>query len=80
MHSVDFTGLDTTFQVHSFKITFNSNYDNYHIDMGFLHATDNTGLNVTFIVGGSEVTSNYCYDQWNNDKWLFYGYDILERF
>ena len=40
----------------------NSNYDNYHIDMGFLHATDNTGLNVTFLVGGSEVTANYCYE------------------
>ena len=37
------------FSSHSTYI--NSNYDNYHIDMGFLHATDNTGLNVIFKLG-----------------------------
>ena len=62
------------FQVDSTYI--NSNYDNYHIDMGFLHATDNTGLNVTFIVGGSEVTSNYCYENGALTS-STYGYDAL---
>ena len=62
------------FQVDSTYI--NSNYDNYHIDMGFLHATDNTGLNVTFLVGGSEVTANYCYENAALTS-STYGYDAL---
>ena len=68
------SGAAASFQVDNTYI--NSNYDNYHIDMGFLHASDNTGLNVTFLVGGSEVTANYCYENGALTS-STYSYDAL---
>ena len=68
------SGAAASFQVDNTYI--NSNYDNYHIDMGFLHASDNTGLNVTFLVGGSEVTANYCYENAAGTS-STYGYDLV---